>query len=301
MRQRRTDVDTRGQSQALGERGWLDVVDRRIDDGSEVHVPDLQPKFAGDDPGDFEQVFNQPRLCVRVALDAGETAFARRFVGAGRSQDTGPAEHRVHWRAQFMRQRRQELVFQAIGFPLAFQRGDAVALDPLAFVDFPLQLGIGLRQFRRSIRDVVEHLVEGANDSADFVARQRIDANRVVTACGHPARGVRQVQEWFRDRSLHPMREGERCRDGQEQETDDGRAADHQASMDIAQVSRQIEHAGFLTVVGDISHHLIGIPSERVTRRWRRRTTWLAVAREPAKELSLEVVDAGMPDVRSNL
>ena len=117
--------------------------------------------------------------------------------------------------------------------------------DALALVDFALQLGVGFRQLRRPIGDVVEHLVEGADDDADLVAgerRWRGASSRGVVEMR--ARRVRQIQERLGDRvaasacasaSAAPTASTSRPRMMT--------APTRQPAVHVAQVARQIERA----------------------------------------------------------
>ena len=68
------------------------------------------------DARDVEQVLDELRLRLRVALDGLEAA--RRACSASspsRAQHRGPSEDRVERRAELVRERREELVLQPVG------------------------------------------------------------------------------------------------------------------------------------------------------------------------------------------
>ena len=91
----------------------------RLDGGAhdrpQVERLHLEPQLAGDDARHVEQVVDQPRLGLGVALDASpgraRCAPRRRMP---RFEQLGPAEDRVERRAQLVRERGQEVVLGAV-------------------------------------------------------------------------------------------------------------------------------------------------------------------------------------------
>ena len=118
-------------------------------DGRQIHLANVEQQLAAGDARDVEQVLDQPRLRVRIAIDALERVLD--FLGGqlAAAQQVDPADDRVERRAQLVRQRGEELVLQAIGLLLAIEQLGALALRGL---------------------DFVEHAVERLHQHADLVA-----------------------------------------------------------------------------------------------------------------------------------
>ena len=109
----------------------------------------LEMELAADDARDVEEVFDEPRLRAGVAVDAFEGP--RRLIGAARDglqKDLQPAEDRVERRAQLVRQRGEEFVFQAAR---------------------PGQLVVGGRQPAVAALHLLDHAVERVDERPDFV------------------------------------------------------------------------------------------------------------------------------------
>ena len=87
----------------------------------------LQMQLAGDDARDVEQIADQLRLNLRVALDHLHRSRHRRRIEQAGAQHPRPAVDGVERRAQLVGQRRQELVLASVGL---LQRGGAL-LDAL--------------------------------------------------------------------------------------------------------------------------------------------------------------------------
>jgi len=115
-----------GRHQPLGGEGDLEPlslllrlaahhVRRGLDDPVEVVLREVQLELPAHDPGDVEEVVDQPRLDERVPLDAVERllhAFGRDVAGL---EHAGPAHHGVQRRAQFMGDQGEELVLHPAG------------------------------------------------------------------------------------------------------------------------------------------------------------------------------------------
>ena len=95
---------------------------------AEIHLADVEQQLAGGDARDVEQVLDQLRLGVRVAIDALERVLAslRRQLAA--PQQVHPADDGVERRAELVRERGEELVLQAVGLLLALEQLGALAL-----------------------------------------------------------------------------------------------------------------------------------------------------------------------------
>ena len=207
LRQRRPDVDVRLETAAA----WPAPPAARCRPRCRRWPPDRPARTCSRSlPVTMREISSRSsisRACARAFRSMLSSARCLRGWSAPvDAQDPRPAEHRVERRPQFVRQRREELVLQSVGVALALERGDAFAFDALAFVHLALQLGVGFRQLRRPIGDVVEHVVEGADHDADLVAgaASRGSSNRGSWRC---ARAVSaSCEERLGDRSLHAAR-----------------------------------------------------------------------------------------------
>ena len=134
-----------------------------------------------------------------VALDLLERALdLRRRQGAG-AQQPGPAENRVERRPQLVRQRREELVLQAVRFA---------------------QLGFALL-------DLMQHPVEGVDQHAELVVGDFLGADRIVPARRHVGRGPRELQDRIGNEGLEP----ERKHPGEAEGGDEQEAGDHRLHL----------------------------------------------------------------------
>src|SRR5262249_8543620 len=87
-----------------------DAMRRRVQsDGAHLNAPP-----AGDDARNVEQVFDQARLRLRVALNDFQRALQLVRLHLGIAQEPGPPEDRVERRAQFMRDGGQKLVLKPV-------------------------------------------------------------------------------------------------------------------------------------------------------------------------------------------
>ena len=94
----------------------LDGFDRGAEHLGDVDHPHLEPELAADRARHVEQVVDQPRLRVRVALDRCERALLLRLRHLLRAEDARPAVDRRQRRAQLVRDGHQELVLQVARF-----------------------------------------------------------------------------------------------------------------------------------------------------------------------------------------
>ena len=104
-------------------------IERRFNDGAQVHRLAAQLELAGDDARKLDEIFDDPRLRLRVALDARHGTFDRLGIHVGRADDLQPAEHGVERCPQLVRHRGKELVLEAVAL-LRFQK-KLVSLDRL--------------------------------------------------------------------------------------------------------------------------------------------------------------------------
>ena len=82
--------------------GRMHRLDRRLDDGRQIHLVDVEAQFARDDPRDVEQIVDELCLHPGVALDGGETVGKMGVDGPRSSQDHRPADDRVERRPQLV-------------------------------------------------------------------------------------------------------------------------------------------------------------------------------------------------------
>ncbi len=77
-------------------------IDRIRRDRAEVHVAHVQQQLARRDAGHVEQVLDQPRLCVRVAVDALERVVHLVGRELPAAEQVHPADDRVERRAELV-------------------------------------------------------------------------------------------------------------------------------------------------------------------------------------------------------
>src|SRR4051794_14989378 len=70
-----------------------DALDGGFNAGGEVDGSHVEPQFAGDDARDVEQVFDEPALGARVALDNLQRVARGPLVQSPAAQEMAPAEH----------------------------------------------------------------------------------------------------------------------------------------------------------------------------------------------------------------
>ena len=109
---------------------------------AEIDRLGLETQLAGDDARDVEDVLDQHRLRLGVALDRLERLARLLGREVARAQHAGPSDHRRQRRAQLVRQRGQELVLGAVGglgllarLPLALDHARVLVLDALLGLD----------------------------------------------------------------------------------------------------------------------------------------------------------------------
>ena len=96
--------------------GRPDHIDRGFQDRHQIARLELQPGLARDDRRDVEHVAHEPNERAGISIDQLERAGAAVFGDLAFSKHLRVAHQRVQGRAQLMRQRRQELVLQPVGF-----------------------------------------------------------------------------------------------------------------------------------------------------------------------------------------
>ena len=94
-------------------------LDRLVDDRHEVDGQAPEPELAGGEPRDLEQILDQPGLRLGVALDFLERPVDALRRDDVRDQHARPSLDGVERRPELVRQRHQEVVFEAVGFALA--------------------------------------------------------------------------------------------------------------------------------------------------------------------------------------
>ncbi len=90
-------------------------IERRADHRPQIHWTCVEPQTTGDDAGHVEDVGNQLGLQLRVPVDDFQRVPAAARVHAAVQQHPRPADDRIQWRPQFVRQRGQELVLRPVG------------------------------------------------------------------------------------------------------------------------------------------------------------------------------------------
>src|SRR6188768_2457117 len=86
-----------------------DDVDGGIDDVAEVECANVEIQLAGVDPGEVEDVFDEPALCAGIAIDRVQTLAERRLV-AFEPQQLNPSDDARERRTQFVRDRGEKLI-----------------------------------------------------------------------------------------------------------------------------------------------------------------------------------------------
>ena len=118
---------------------------RRADHGLEIDVILLELELAARDARDVEQVVEQQRHVLHLALDDLAAPLALALVGGVRIEDAHGVADRRQRIAQLVRQRRQELVLAAIGL-------EQCALGVLEAADVEIDAGPALDAARSSSR-----------------------------------------------------------------------------------------------------------------------------------------------------
>ena len=111
--------------------GFLEGLDRAPHRVAEIQRLEPQRELAVHDPREVEQVVHQSHLLADVAVDRLQRPRRQLVEAAVAAQDLGPAEDRLQRRAQLVRQRRDELILQAIGVLGGLARGLQLRPRPL--------------------------------------------------------------------------------------------------------------------------------------------------------------------------
>jgi hypothetical protein len=106
-------IEIEGELDAGGLRRRSDEVQRRVDDGGKIDTLDFERELAGYDSRHVEQILDQPRLQLRVALDREERARVLLRRGLRAAEHPSRAEDAVERRAQLVREHREKLVLRA--------------------------------------------------------------------------------------------------------------------------------------------------------------------------------------------
>ena len=130
--ERRVRIEAGVEADVLGLRAGLGGLDDASHDLDQRHLLRVEPDLAGHDPVEVEQVFDQPHLRARVAVDHFDGALQLgRLQDIGLElQDLGPAQDRAERRPQLVRQRGEKLVLDARR-PLRLHAGAALGLEDL--------------------------------------------------------------------------------------------------------------------------------------------------------------------------
>src|SRR5262249_44050838 len=89
-------------------------LDRRLDHRGEVDGADLEPELAGHDARDVEEIVDELRLRLRVALDRLERAPRLLLVESPATQHARPREDRRERGAELVRDHRDEGILGAV-------------------------------------------------------------------------------------------------------------------------------------------------------------------------------------------
>ena len=117
--QREADLDR------LAIRRRLHRIASGFDDGGQVDGVDIEPKPAGDDAVDVEDVLDELFLRVGVAADRVDGLALLGLAQVAAAKEVGPAGDRVERRSKLVGEMRQELVFRAVR-GLGFRPGVAL-------------------------------------------------------------------------------------------------------------------------------------------------------------------------------
>ena len=189
---RQSRLEVLDQPDAFGVGGGPDRIERRHDHGRQVHRFDLERQLARDDPRDVEDVFNETRLGLGVALNDLHRVIGFLFERPA-SQNAGPAENRVERCAQFVRQRGKKLVFEPIGLLRLAVQPDLRDRDPEA------------------AHQIVQHRQVTRAKAIRRGRRQREDADHLVIDDERHQHGARTSEciEVLRMRAFTEQRAGE--------------------------------------------------------------------------------------------
>ena len=142
------------QSDVLGLRRQLHGFSGFVEDRLEIHAADVEAQIATHDTRDVDEVVDDDRLCARAALERVERLSDAGCVHPPAFQELNPSHDSGHRRPQFVRQRREELVFCAVG---RVGRRTRLLL--------PTQQGLALRFYRLPLADVSKR----PNHTLDFL------------------------------------------------------------------------------------------------------------------------------------
>ena len=147
-------------------------VQRRQHDLDEVHRAPLDRQLAAHDARSVEEIVDEARLVVDVALDGFRRALDQRLLEwTGRREQMAPAAQRVERRAQLVRHDGEELVLGAV-------RALGLGAQPLLGHHQLFQVALRLLALGDVRRDP-----DQADDAALLVAQRRLA--REVSAIGH--------------------------------------------------------------------------------------------------------------------
>jgi hypothetical protein len=119
---------------ALRGGGRSNHVDGRLDHGDDVAWLGVEADLPGSDPRRIQHVGHEPGEHTTVPIDDFGGPLTRGRLDTGRPQDVRVAHDGVQWRAQFMREHRQEILLRPVRV-LEFGR------QPLLFGDVAGDLG----------------------------------------------------------------------------------------------------------------------------------------------------------------
>jgi hypothetical protein len=92
----------------------MNLIERPLDHGDEIHGQRIDAHRAADDPRDVEEVVDDPRQRLRIALDDMDCVERSRGIDLLAAEQVRPAEDRIEGRPQLMGHDGQELVLQPI-------------------------------------------------------------------------------------------------------------------------------------------------------------------------------------------
>ncbi len=183
-------VDVALDDEVSAARRLRDRIDRRFDDAAELNGSRREAQLAGHDARDVEQIVDETGLMGRVALDRLERLGPRRRVELASHEEPRPAENRRQRRSKLVRERREELVLDAVGLAQLArlviddvrERGRVLGERALLRLELARDLA-GAERSRDGGREVVR--VDGFREEVERAAAERLDREIVVAEAGH--------------------------------------------------------------------------------------------------------------------
>ena len=171
-----------------------DGVERRLYHRSERHGRRIQVQPPGDDARDVEEVGNELRLQLCVAVDHLERAPRAAGIEHALHHHPRPADDSVERRAQLVRQRGEEIVFGAIGGLCLLARNRHGLLFALARDELSHLMPDRRHRAKQILVPRHDRSVEAVDHAEDFPAEANGKAERRVQAGFTRHGGTREVR-----------------------------------------------------------------------------------------------------------